>query len=77
MVLCGNIILHDLDSLFLFIFQLCEKYYTLSELEGIIDAAITKMPADYMINPFLEEHRAEVKGMLLTEYDEVATMKEA
>ena len=30
MVLCGNIILHDLDSLFLFIFQLCEKYYTLS-----------------------------------------------
>lgn len=47
------------------------------ELEGIIDAAITKMPADYMINPFLEEHRAEVKGMLLTEYDEVATMKEA
>ena len=47
------------------------------ELEGVIDAAITKMPADYMINPFLEEHRAEVKGMLLTEYDEVATMKEA
>ena len=31
MVLCGNIILHDLDSLFLFIFQLCEKYYTLSK----------------------------------------------
>ena len=33
MVLCGNIILHDLDSLFLFIFQLCEKYYTLSQDE--------------------------------------------
>ena len=45
------------------------------ELEGIIDAAITAMPADYVIKPFLEEHRAEVKGMLLTEYDEVATME--
>ena len=32
MVLCGDIILHDSDSLFLFIFQLCEKYYTLSGL---------------------------------------------
>ena len=45
------------------------------ELEGIIDAAITAMPSDFVIKPFLEEHRAEVKGMLLTEYDEVATME--
>ena len=33
------------------------------------------MPADFVIKPFLEAHRAEVKGMLLTEYDEVATME--
>ena len=45
------------------------------ELEGIIDAAITAMPSDFVIKPFLEEHKAEVKGMLLTEYDEVATME--
>jgi Xaa-Pro aminopeptidase len=45
------------------------------ELERVIDAAITEMPADYVIKAFLEEHRAEVKGMLLTEYDEVATME--
>ena len=45
------------------------------ELAGIIDAAITAMPSDFVIKPFLEEHRAEVKGMLLTEYDEVATME--
>jgi Xaa-Pro aminopeptidase len=45
------------------------------ELEHVIDAAITEMPSDYVIKAFLEEHRAEVKGMLLTEYDEVATME--
>ena len=45
------------------------------ELEGIIDAAITAIPADYVIKPFLEEHRAEVKGMLLTEYNEAEAME--
>ena len=28
-----------------------------------------------MIKPFLEAHRAEVKGMLLTEYNEAETME--
>lgn len=40
-----------------------------------IDKAITAMPDDYVIKPFLEVHRAEVKGMLLTEYNEAEQME--
>lgn len=42
---------------------------------SVVDQAITAMPDDYLIKPFLEAHRAEVKGMLLTEYNEVETME--
>ena len=45
------------------------------EIESVIDTAITKLPEDFVIKSFLEAHRAEVKGMLLTEYNEVATME--
>lgn len=30
-----------------------------------IDRAITAMPDDFVIKPFLEAHSAEVKGMLM------------
>ena len=30
---------------------------------------------DYLMKPFLEAHRAEVKGMLLTEYNEAEQME--
>ena len=40
-----------------------------------IDYAISIMPDDYVIKPFLKAHQAEVKGMLLTEYNEVEAMK--
>ena len=33
------------------------------------------MPDDFVIKPFLEVHRAEVKGMLLTEYNEAEAME--
>jgi len=33
------------------------------------------MPDDFVIKPYLMAHRAEVKGMLLTEYNEAATME--
>ena len=33
------------------------------------------MPDDFFIKPFLMAHRAEVKGMLLTEYNEAETME--
>ena len=41
-----------------------------------VDQAIEEMPMDYIIlKLFLEVHRAEVKGMLLTEYNEAEAMK--
>ena len=43
-------------------------------LEAAIGMTIVEMPDDYLLKPFLEAHKAEVKDMLLTEYDEVKTM---
>lgn len=40
-----------------------------------IDQAISAMPDDFEIKPFLMAHRAEVKGMLLTEYNEAKAME--
>ena len=45
------------------------------EIENVIDNAITELPDDFEIKPYLMAHRAEVKGMLLTEYNEAATME--
>ena len=45
------------------------------ELESAIDRAISRMPTDFVIRPFLLSHRSEVKGMLLTEYNEAETME--
>ncbi|MBR6027752.1 MAG: hypothetical protein IKP40_01585 [Clostridia bacterium] len=39
-------------------------------LEEAIDFAIDIMPGSFEIKPCMELHRAEVKGMLLTEYNE-------
>ena len=39
------------------------------------DKAISEMPDDFVIKSFLEVHRAEVKGMLLTEYNEAEAME--
>ena len=44
-------------------------------MSSAIDKAISSMPDDYVIKPFLEAHRAEVKGMLLTEYNEAEQME--
>ena len=40
------------------------------DIGSAIDQAISAMPDDFEIKPFLEAHRAEVKGMLLAEYNE-------
>lgn len=45
------------------------------EIESAIDRSISEMPDDFIIKPFLLAHRSEVKGMLLTEYNEAATME--
>jgi len=44
-------------------------------LENAIDRAIDAIPDDFIIKQTLETHRAEVKGMLLTEYNEAQTME--
>ncbi|MBO7675049.1 MAG: Rpn family recombination-promoting nuclease/putative transposase [Atopobiaceae bacterium] len=46
-----------------------------AELGTIIDRAIEAMPNDFEIKPFLTAHKAEVRGMLLTEYDEAKAME--
>ena len=44
-------------------------------LEAAVDAAIEKMPKDFVIYSFLYKNRSEVKMNSLTEYDEEATME--
>ena len=44
-------------------------------LETAIDRAIDTIPGDFIIKQYLETHRAEVKGMLLTEYNEAQAME--
>lgn len=43
------------------------------EAETAVNRAIDDMPNEFVIKPFLLIHRAEVKGMLLTEYNEEET----
>ena len=45
------------------------------EIGSAIDKAITAMPDDFVIKPFLEANSAKVKGMLLEEYNEAETME--
>ncbi len=40
-----------------------------------IDQAIDEMPEEYEIRKFLVGHRAEVKGMCITEYNEAETLQ--
>ena len=44
-------------------------------LETAIDRAVDAIPDDFIIKQYLETHRAEVKGMLLTEYNEAQAME--
>ena len=51
------------------------KYEKEMELTDAIDRALDEMPEDYVIRPYLEANRKEVKTMLLTEYNEKETME--
>ena len=44
-------------------------------MDYAIDKAIDDMPEDYELKPFLIAHKAEVKDMCLTEYNEAETMQ--
>ena len=37
------------------------------DIEKAVDQAISEMPEDFVLKDFLMAHRAEVKGMMLTE----------
>ena len=44
-------------------------------IEGAVDNALDEMPMNFELRHFLTDHRAEVTGMLLKEYDEAKTMQ--
>ena len=51
------------------------QYKKTDNLEAAIDRTLDSMPDSFLIKPFLEQHRAEVKNMLLTEYNEAETLE--
>ena len=40
------------------------------DLESAVDRMLHDMPDDFLLKPYLRANQAEVKSMLLTEYDE-------
>ena len=44
------------------------------DIESAVDLAISELAEGSVIKPFLMEHKAEVKNMCITEYDEKKTM---
>ena len=50
---------------------------TMRNLEVAIDAAIDKIPDEFVIKKFLLQNKAEVKGMFLTEYDQEKVLSQA
>ena len=59
-----------------FIQRIREVQNQKKSLEDSIDVAINEMPDDFVIKPFIILHRAEVKHMCITEYDEERTLAE-
>ena len=51
------------------------QYKKTDNLEAAIDRTLDSMPDSFQIKSFLEQHRAEVKNMLLTEYNEAETLE--
>ena len=45
------------------------------DLDSAVDLSLEEMPIDFWIRAFLLEHRAEVKNMFLTEYNEEKVME--
>ena len=44
-------------------------------IEDAVDKAISNMPEDFVTRPLLIGHRAEVKDMCITEYNEAETLQ--
>ena len=45
------------------------------DLDAAVDASVDEMPGDFVIHEFIIANRAEVKSMLLTEYNEEKVME--
>jgi len=43
-------------------------------IEQAVDEAVSSMPDNFVLKSFLEAHRAEVKGIMETEYNEAEAM---
>ena len=46
-----------------------------ADLDAAVDASVDEMPEDFVIRKFIIANRAEVKAMLLTEYNEEKVME--
>ncbi|MBR6837380.1 MAG: hypothetical protein IKM72_15455, partial [Oscillospiraceae bacterium] len=46
-----------------------------TDLEAAVERAVDEMPEDFVIKKFIVANRAEVKVMLLTEYNEEKVLK--
>lgn len=55
--------------------QRIRKYGQKMEIEEAVDQAINELPENFEIRTFLVGHRAEVKSMCITEYNEAETMQ--
>ena len=54
------------------------RYQTIKkDIEQAVDCAISEMPDDFLIKKFLIANKAEVKGMLLTEWDQEKVLAQA
>ena len=53
-----------------FIEEIRTNQKVMKDIDAAVDAAIDNMPDDFKLKKFLRAHKAEVKGMYLTEYDE-------
>ena len=49
--------------------------YKGEDMTEAVNKALKEMPDDFVIKPFLMEHRSEVSGIIDTEYDEEKVMK--
>ena len=67
----SNEILHRCKALYEYswLVERIRKYEVKMELDMAIDKALDDMPEEFIIKELLMENKAEVKGMLLTEWD--------
>ena len=46
-----------------------------TDIEKAVDQVVSEMPEEFVLKKFLMTHRAEVRGMLLKEYNEAETYR--